>query len=93
MVERVMELLVDSGIAYTSIWASGYVHAFLLLTDDMHQLLYCISFFRPITTQIVQDGSSETDPELRVTAAFYLNAAMAQITVRGSRFSQGHDQS
>ncbi|VDB93779.1 unnamed protein product [Peniophora sp. CBMAI 1063] len=62
MVERFMELLVDSGIVYTAIW-----------------LLYCISFYRPITSQVVlgQDPSA-TFP--LVTAVSYLDAAMAQLT-------------
>ncbi|KZV59876.1 hypothetical protein PENSPDRAFT_376842 [Peniophora sp. CONT] len=56
MVERIMELLVDSGVVYTAIW-----------------LLYCISFYRPITSQVVID-------DLKITAVSYLDAAMAQIT-------------
>ncbi|KZV59879.1 hypothetical protein PENSPDRAFT_376882 [Peniophora sp. CONT] len=62
MVERVMELLVDSGVVYTAIW-----------------LLYCISFFRPITDQAVL-GPASKGSTIDITAASYLDAAMAQIT-------------
>ncbi|KZV66929.1 hypothetical protein PENSPDRAFT_636336 [Peniophora sp. CONT] len=63
VVERVMELLVDSGVVYTAIW-----------------LLYCISFYRPITSQTVLGPASAFAD--RVTAVDYLDAAMAQITMR-----------
>ncbi|KZV60071.1 hypothetical protein PENSPDRAFT_367569 [Peniophora sp. CONT] len=62
MVERVMELLVDSGVVYTAIW-----------------LLYCISFYRPITSQVVLGPAKDVDA-FTVTAVSYLDAAMAQIT-------------
>ncbi|KZV60073.1 hypothetical protein PENSPDRAFT_694593 [Peniophora sp. CONT] len=61
MVERVMELLVDSGVVYTAIW-----------------LLYCISFYRPITSQSLLGPFPDTD--YTVTAVSHLDAAMAQIT-------------
>ncbi|KZV67777.1 hypothetical protein PENSPDRAFT_653789 [Peniophora sp. CONT] len=57
VVERFLELLVDSGVFYSVIW-----------------LLYCISFFRPVTTQVPLSSS------LRITAVSHLDAAMAQIT-------------
>ncbi|KZV66951.1 hypothetical protein PENSPDRAFT_688549 [Peniophora sp. CONT] len=61
LAERVMELLVDSGVAYTSIW-----------------LLYCVSFFRTITTHPVLGQDPSVGPS--VTASGHLDAAMAQIT-------------
>ncbi|KZV63845.1 hypothetical protein PENSPDRAFT_197642 [Peniophora sp. CONT] len=62
LVERFLEILVDSGVVYTAIW-----------------LLYCISFFRPITSyNIFSPGPTSTYPT--VTAAAYLDAAMAQLT-------------
>ncbi|KZV59878.1 hypothetical protein PENSPDRAFT_760281 [Peniophora sp. CONT] len=66
MVERVMELLVDSGIVYTAIW-----------------LLYCTSFYRQITSQVVLGPAASEVPGpfvAVVTAVNYLDAAMAQIT-------------
>ncbi|KZV67780.1 hypothetical protein PENSPDRAFT_41969 [Peniophora sp. CONT] len=63
LAERVMELLVDSGVMYTAIW-----------------LLYCISFYRPITTQEPIPLGHFVNAET-VTTASHLDAAMAQITV------------
>ncbi|KZV67790.1 hypothetical protein PENSPDRAFT_754676 [Peniophora sp. CONT] len=61
-VVRVMELLVESGLVYTTIWT-----------------LYCISFFRTITSQTTA-GANSDDYISGVTAAMHLDAAMAQIT-------------
>ncbi|VDC05456.1 unnamed protein product [Peniophora sp. CBMAI 1063] len=61
IVERFMELLIDSGVVYTTIW-----------------LLYCISFFRPITSHSAIGPPGSSGPV--VTAFSYLDAGMAQIT-------------
>ena len=46
-------------------------------------MLYCVSFFEPIAYQVVLGEASNRENETTVTAASYLDAAMAQITVRG----------
>ncbi|KZV66946.1 hypothetical protein PENSPDRAFT_654467 [Peniophora sp. CONT] len=63
LVERVMALLVDSGVVYTAIW-----------------LLYCVSFFRKISTHpVLGQDPNATFPQ-SVTVVDHLDAAMAQIT-------------
>ncbi|KZV67784.1 hypothetical protein PENSPDRAFT_754672 [Peniophora sp. CONT] len=62
LIERVMELLVESGVGYTAIW-----------------LLYCVSFFQPITSHAIF-GDSPSSAPVRLTAVDHLDAAMAQIT-------------
>lgn len=82
LVERVMEILVDSGVVYTAIWVSVYELLSLVLCSYHCKILYCISFFQPITIQtVLGHDPKDSEPEYHVTAATYLDAAMAQITV------------
>ena len=48
----------------------------------LHQLLFCVSLFRPITSHSVQPKSAVTAYDApAVTAVTYLDSAMSQITV------------
>lgn len=61
------------------------------LANGAHfQLLYCISFFRTVTSKpLLYYSSNEPDIRGNITAAGYLDAAMAQITVRFNSFQAG----
>ena len=76
-----MELLVDSGLAYTAIWVS--IHG---CTDQQTahyplKFLYLVSFFVDITSYSPVHEDTYTPSYMPITAVAHLDAAMAQLTV------------